>query len=706
MFDVRKYYENENEKVRDSYEKTLSAIKEICDETKGYRKAGEKKEYFRFFNTVGKFILKMADYEKKLRDDYFSTKTFEELLKENNEFYEEILPENYKKKSYANPSNCVDIFGDKFGQLLSYFYCQYRHYITHAFYHKIFRMDEYNRLFIDVFNYVKNKGIEYKTLKELITRPQRKDKTEDIIHQLKEQFDRNFKYNIDIVENRDLSDLRYLFGYRNLITKNEIKTARFLLDYSEDKIKKLSQQGAKAYIDGFERSNKDISGKSTVMLTYYAGQERLIRQLIKDLKKYNLEALISSVSSTNLNKQYGYDHRFDTALFLDEEYTDLFKKNFEEAGKKCKEILSVFSGIIPFSTFGEPPFNPENKKECIRFTEEQQKLFRIHQNNLVKIREKYLPMKEISFSAISFPSPEVGKNFGQVFEDILEINMLDTEQYEGIQQKIIDVLDKADYVYVKGKGKSKTDIKVKMQGLKNPDNETNFLNCGADINIPLGEVYTSPQLKATNGILHIEEAYLGGLKYIDLELTFKDGYIVDYDCNNFAQEEDNKKYIEENLLFPHKTLPLGEFAIGTNTLAYVIAKKHNIMNILPVLIMEKMGPHFAIGDTCFALSEDKPVFNRLDNKEVTARENEKTALRKTKPGKAYTYRHQDITIPYESINFITVVAKNGERIDIIKDGRFVLAGTEELNKPFEKRAQEHRSTSCKVKSRGGNFRSR
>lgn len=300
----------------------------------------------------------------------------------------------------------------------------------------------------------------------------------------------------------------------------------------------------------------------------------------------------------------------------------------------------------------------------------------------MKIHDKYIPRSETSFTAISFPSPEIGKNYEQIFEDILEINMLDTEQYEIIQQKIIDVLDKADYVHLKGIGKNKTDIRVKMQDIKNPDKETNFLNCGADVNIPVGEVFTSPLLKGTNGILHIEETYLNELKFIELELTFKDGYIVDYSCNNFDRDEDNKRYIEENLLFPHKTLPLGEFAIGTNTLAYVIARRHKITHLLPPLIIEKMGPHFAIGDTCFTFEEDRPVFNRLDNKEIIARENEKTALRKTNMQEAYTHQHTDITLPYESIAFIAVITKKGEKIDIIKNGRFVLEGTEELNKPF------------------------
>jgi len=54
-------------------------------------------------------------------------------------------------------------------------------------------------------------------------------------------------------------------------------------------------------------------------------------------------------------------------------------------------------------------------------------------------------------------------------------------------------------------------------------------------------------------------------------------------------------------------------------------------------------------------------------------------LRKTDIDKAYTNCHTDITLPYESIEFITVISKDGEKFDIIRDGRFVVKGTEELN---------------------------
>jgi hypothetical protein len=222
----------------------------------------------------------------------------------------------------------------------------------------------------------------------------------------------------------------------------------------------------------------------------------------------------------------------------------------------------------------------------------------------------------------------------------------------------------------------------------NYETETNFENCLADVNIPVGEVFTSPVLTGTEGTLNVSEVYLNDLKYIDLCIKFRDGKISEYSCGNFDTEEENKAFIKENLMFGHDTLPIGEFAIGTNTTAYVMAHRYNILYKLPILIVEKMGPHFAVGDTCYSYSEDNRLYNP-DGREIVAKDNECSVLRHSDNqedrSKAYFNCHTDITIPYEEIGGIYVVKPDGSRIAIIENGRFVLPGTEELNTPFDEK---------------------
>ena len=103
---------------------------------------------------------------------------------------------------------------------------------------------------------------------------------------------------------------------------------------------------------------------------------------------------------------------------------------------------------------------------------------------------------------------------------------------------------------------------------------------------------------------------------------------------------------------------------------------------MPILIAEKMGPHFAVGDTCYSWSEDIKVYNP-NGKEIVAKDNSISALRKEDVSKAYFHCHTDIPIPYEELKSITVVTKNGEEILLLENGRFVLEGTEILNEPLK-----------------------
>ncbi len=239
---------------------------------------------------------------------------------------------------------------------------------------------------------------------------------------------------------------------------------------------------------------------------------------------------------------------------------------------------------------------------------------------------------------------------------------------------------------IEGTNGNETDLTVMFYDLKDPDKETIFENCVADVNIPVGEVFTSPKLEGTMGVLHVKDVYLNGLPYKNLKLRLTDGMIADYSCDNYDSDKDNQDFIREHLLFQHESLPIGEFAIGTNTTAYVMSRKYGLESIMPILIAEKTGPHFAMGDTCYSHEEDSISYNP-DGKAIVARENSVSALRNTDPLKAYFGCHTDITIPYDELGRLYAVAEDGSEYDIIRDGRFVLEGTEALNEPLDKKEE-------------------
>ena len=466
---------------------------------------------------------------------------------------------------------------------------------------------------------------------------------------------------------------------------------------SEEQIQAMADTYTEGYRIGFEVTGKELSKKKFADLRYPIGFERMMRAAVKNFEKMGLQPVVmrtgelsfsgrgngsGSIVSVSPNRQYEYDHKSDRALYLDKALVERRLEVLKTAYEARKKEASWYGGPAVVETFGEAGFEPKANPYAWQFDEKQQKLNVYYSNQAMQVTNQYIKGEERSFTIIAYPIPEIGPRFEEIFAETVKVNTLDYQLYRDMQQKIIDVLDEGESVRITGKGKNTTDLTVALYPLKDRSRETAFENCVADVNIPVGEVFTSPRLQGTNGHLHVTQVYLNGMKYLDLEVDFKDGMISRYSCKNFETEAENQAFLKENLLKHHETLPLGEFAIGTNTTAYRMGMEYQIQDKLPILIAEKTGPHFAVGDTCYSLAEDTPVFNP-DGKEIVARDNEVSILRKEDLQKAYFNCHTDITIPYDELDRITVQKKDGAWVDVIRDGKFAVPGTELLNEPLD-----------------------
>ena len=518
----------------------------------------------------------------------------------------------------------------------------------------------------------------------------------DIIspYRVRNQLDPSLDFATRIIMDSDLSNPDYLYKYGEYITDNEIEVAKFLASMSQEKIDAMASTYTEGYRIGFVKAGKPLDKKTTVNIRYNSGFERMVKAAIYNFEKMGLKPVIYRAGSLSLvksgvnrvgytgavpNKQYDYDHREDQALYLDKDFVNRKTLVIKDAYESMKEMAANHAGPAVIEVFGEEPFSPEVKAQCITLDVVGRKKQVDINDRLSQLTNQYIKGDERSFTIIAYPIPEIGEKFIEIFSETVKLNTLNYKRYESMQQLIIDELDKGTEVRIEGKGVNRTKLIVKTQKITDASKQSSFENCVADVNIPVGEVFTSPVLKGTTGILNVSEVYLNGLNYIDLCITFKDGMIVDYTCKNFASEDENKKYIQENILHNHETLPIGEFAIGTNTTAYNMARKYHIEERLPILIGEKTGPHFAVGDTCYSHEEDVKVYNP-DGKEIIARDNEITSkYRNTDSSKAYFNCHTDITIPYDELAGIYSVHEDGSEVAIIEDGRFVLAGLEELN---------------------------
>ncbi len=652
--------------------------------------------YRAYFAQAAALLLRLAELEEEISSGEWEKKSLEELRQENKLLYQEVLPEHYAT-SYGNPEYAGRELGEAFGKLLSMLYADLRSLIPYAFEGRVYDLTIFSELLVEVYN-----AFEGEELPEV-------QKIQQILYWFYHDYGEVFTeigvmaqtnpemdFYTRIIMDSDLEDLRYLYRYGAYITENEIGTAEFLNRMGQEEIQAMADTYTEGYRIGFEVTGKDLSKKKFVDLRYPIGFERMMRAAVKNFEKMGLQPVVTrtgelsfsgrngsgSVSSTSPNRQYGYDHKSDRAAYLDKALVERRLEVLKTAYEARKKEAAWYAGPAVVETFGEEGFAPKANPYAWQFDEKQQKLNVYYSNMATQITNQYIKGEERSFTIIAYPIPEIGADYQAIFAETVKVNTLDYKLYQEMQQKIIDVLDSGESVRITGRGKNTTDLTVALYPLTDRTRETSFENCVADVNIPVGEVFTSPVLKGTNGRLHVTQVYLNGLKYLDLELDFKDGMVCGYSCKNFGTQEENQAFLKENLLKHHDTLPLGEFAIGTNTTAYRMGVQYQIQDKLPILIAEKTGPHFAVGDTCYSWSEDTPVFNP-DGKEIMARDNEVSALRKEDPQKAYFNCHTDITVPYDELGQITVQKEDGACVDIIRDGKFVVPGTELLNKPLE-----------------------
>ncbi len=650
-----------------------------------------------YFRKMADFVCIIDEVKTSLTDGSYEQFSLEELQDLNHRLYADILPENYQT-SYANPTYAVSTFGKPYGQLLSFLYTEFRGAIAYVYEGKTEYLDILFELFLEIYGqFEQREEVDPKDIKDTIYWYASDYSDVFVADHVAEQLCPDRSFATDLIMNSDLSDFRYLYRYGEYISDNELGTARYLAGLDESEVQKMADVFTEGYRIGFIKTGKDLSKKSTVNIRYVAGFERVVKLAIENFADMGLKPVIYRSSVTALtkrgqlkvgfyggiaNKQYEYDHRDDQGLFLDKRFVERKLEVIQTAYEQYRQEAAGLAGPACMETFGEKPFAPAENPDAISLTKKQEELAVEYENQQGQLTNRYVPGDERGFTIIDWPVPEIGPDYEKIFDETIRINTLDNQTYEQVQQVLIDALDQGTSVHILGKDGNRTDLTVRLHPLEDPAKETIFENCTADENIPVGEVFTSPVLKGTNGVLQVSRVYLNDLQFTDLELTFKDGMVTEYNCANFAREEDNKAYIQNNVLMNHPTLPMGEFAIGTNTTAYVMARKYHIEDRMPILIAEKTGPHFAVGDTCYSWAEDVKVYNS-DGKEIIARDNSISLQRKTDVSKAYFGCHTDITIPYDELGSITVQTAADREILLIKDGRFVLPGTELLNEPLD-----------------------
>ena len=446
----RENYREENEAEAERLALSMERIQEICTEQIN------DKNFEDYFQRCAKFICHIYGLLEQIEKDWLKSASEGELCTENQWIYEDILPENYGT-SYANPDYAVEKLGSDYGKLLSFLYAEIRGMIVYAFEERKAEITILCELFLQIYTCFEEELPAYEELKDIVYWYMSDYCDVKLEQRVRDMVDPEMSFAKDIILEEDLSNTRYLYLFGEYVSESEIKTAQFLNTLPQEKIEKLARTFTEGYRVGFEKAGIDLSKKKTVNIRYTLGFERIIKEAIRMFEEMGLQSVIyrSAVASVNkkqamkigyygcvANPQYDFDHRADSALYMDKAFVERKLGALRHAYDLCKDLARVHAGPAVLEVFGETPFAPASKENALTLNEKQQKLSVYYQNTAGQMVNEYIPGDERSFTIMALPVPAVGEPYGEIFEEIVKINTLDYKVYEAIQQTIIDALDK------------------------------------------------------------------------------------------------------------------------------------------------------------------------------------------------------------------------------------------------------------------------
>ena len=643
----------------------------FVEKLKGWTLSGELDiEIKSYLTATYNLLIDRIEFYENFTEDYFENNSFETLLEDNHKFYTEFN-DNYKC-SYANPTYCKEHLPSVISDIASGLYHEIVDSVKYIFQGEYEAIENLvNKFFIVVEN-INNIDNLYKQIEE----NQIKNAKYYANLEVKNTYvNQNFATNL--VNTCNLNDIRYLFRYGLYVSECEIKFAEKMNDFDPTYIDSLANRMVSGYLKGFITQNKNKKDRKAGRIILLIGLEKIARQINLVMKHNGYFSYVGELVYIGYNAQATVDYEKIKECAIREDYYQIMSNRYEDALKCFENDIKNYQGKITMVAFGQNKRKIHDYQTYLKPNYEAKKKYIMD----AKIAfESYAPKSETSYTGMAFPVYDINHdNYDNIFNDIMKINEMSPESHEQMHELLIDVLDKSDYVNLVGFRGNETNICVALHEIDDPEKETNFVNCGADVNIPVGEVFTSPKLTGTNGLIHLKRIRIAKIQFKNVRIKVENGFAVEYSCENTGNKEEDHKIMEEVVFHHLKKMPLGEFALGTNTFAYSLAKKDGVLHLLHTLIYEKLGPHIALGDTCFSWAEDVPLYS-YNGKLVVAKDNEFSIHRKENPEKSYVNLHYDLTIPYDEIGLIQAHQKDGTLVDIVKNGRIALAGLEELNK--------------------------
>lgn len=161
-------------------------------------------------------------------------------------------------------------------------------------------------------------------------------------------------------------------------------------------------------------------------------------------------------------------------------------------------------------------------------------------------------VKKTKWVVLRYPNPGMAQLAGMstdAFEEFyFSVCNLDYSKMDKAMDNLKELMDKTDKVRLVAKD---TDITFSIKGIGSK-------KCSGNMNIPDGEIYSAPVKDSVNGVITYNAPSIqNGLKFENVQLTFKDGKIIKA-TGNYQEQLDAIFNTDEGARY------VGEFAIGVN----------------------------------------------------------------------------------------------------------------------------------------------
>jgi len=144
---------------------------------------------------------------------------------------------------------------------------------------------------------------------------------------------------------------------------------------------------------------------------------------------------------------------------------------------------------------------------------------------------------------------KAGMCYDDFFEFFIKAALVDYAKMRRDMEPLVDLLEKTDTVRILGPG---TDIFFSIKGIP-------VVSCHGNMNIPDGEVFTAPVKDSVAGHVQFNTTAMRyGRKFVNPRLVFKNGNIVEADCDG------DRSGLNEMLDADEGARYIGEFALGVN----------------------------------------------------------------------------------------------------------------------------------------------